>query len=113
MSATGDGALTAQPDGILVPITTPLLFCISARRPADLCAHTHPSHTHCASVLRCFQRFKQERESWACLLACEPRWALKERWRPGGSGGRPLARIGVDLRPKPKHSARLNNSNVQ
>lgn len=36
MSATGDSAVTAQPDGIYVPITTSLLFCINLRHPAEL-----------------------------------------------------------------------------
>lgn len=36
MSSSGDGAVTAQPDGIYVPITTSLLFCINLRHKHTL-----------------------------------------------------------------------------
>lgn len=40
MSSSGDGAVTAQPDGIYVPITTSLLFCINSRHKHTL-TRTH------------------------------------------------------------------------
>lgn len=36
MPSSGDAAVTAQPDGIYVPITTSLLFCINLRHKHTL-----------------------------------------------------------------------------
>lgn len=57
MSATGDSAVNAQPDGIYVPITTSLLFCINLRHPAEL----GNTHTVCVCV-------------WLCVYKVEPIW---------------------------------------
>lgn len=49
--ATGDRAVTAQPDGIYVSITTSELFCINLRHFARLGQQSCDTHTHSFNVV--------------------------------------------------------------